>query len=119
MKRIDAITLYSTIKDLKAPELKTEVFEEYINLRIKLKDTFKEYQKYSDELKEQTKPKDWQEGDDVSGWNEKFKPLMEKHLSEEIKLNCKIFEAKDVASLTERNNLNGEVMDVVAELMIK
>ena len=119
MKRIDAITLYSTIKDLKAPELISEVFEKYINLRIKLKDNSKEYQKYSDELKEQTKPTDWKEGDDVSKWNDKFKPLMEKHLSEDIKLDCKIFTAKDVVSMTEKNNLNGEVMDTIAELMIK
>ena len=119
MKRAQAINLYNSINDTRIGQIENETVSKYIDLRIALKKVQSDFEAFREETLEQTKPKGWKEGDDTSKWNEAFKPIIEKWLNEEISLDAKIFSTDEVISFVKENDLNGQVMDVIVELMRK
>lgn len=119
MKRIEAINVYSAISDTKIGHLENETVAKYIDFRIAIKDIPKQLEEYRAEIVEQLKPKGWKEGDDIPSWDEKGKPLIEKWLFEEVDINSKIFSTEEIISFVKENDLSGQMMDLIVELMRK
>ena len=119
MKRIEAINLYSAISDTKIGHLENETVSKYIDFRIAIKDIPQQLEAYKSEVIDQLKPKDWKDGDDIPNWNKKGKPLIEKWLIEKTDIDAKIFSTDEIISFVKENELSGQVMDMIVELMRK
>ena len=89
--RNEAVSLFMLIRDIKNSNLSREALVKYIMLRVKLKSLFEEFEKAREEISEQVKPADWKEGDSMTEWDEAFRPVMQKWLSEEVDIDTKIF----------------------------
>ena len=114
MKKEVAINLFSLIRDIKNSNLSREALVKYIMLRVKLKSLFDEFEKAREEISEQVKPTDWEEGDNMTKWDEKFRPVMQKWLVEEVDINTKIFSQEECADLISSNpDLSGSAIDVI------
>ena len=120
MKRENAVNLYGLIRDIKNSNLSREVLVKYIMLRVKLKSLFEEFEKAREEISEQVKPANWKEGDSVKEWDEAFRPVMQKWLSEEIELETKIFSQEECADLISSNpDLSGSAIDLIVSGLLK
>lgn len=120
MTRNDVINLFATIKNISAGELDKDVLIEFILLRIKLKDISLEFDKIRQEVADQTKPKDWKEGDDMSEWNSKFQPILIEWLKEKVDLDVKILSEEDLAVLLKENKDKFvELIEVLTFYMLK
>ena len=114
LTRNECINLYSVIRDIKNSNLSREALVKYIMLRVKLKSLFEEYEKAREEISEQVKPANWKEGDDMKEWNEKFRPVMQKWLAEEVDIQTKIFNKEECADLISSNpDLSGSAIDLI------
>jgi hypothetical protein len=83
-------------------------------LRVKLKSLFDEFEKAREEISEQVKPTDWKESDGMKEWDGKFRPVMQKWLSEEVDIDTKIFNQEECADLILSNpDLNGSAIDSI------
>ena len=110
----NAINLYGLIRDIKNSELSREALINYIMLRIKLKALFDDFEKAREEISEQVKPTGWKESDGMKEWDEKFRPVMQKWLSEEVDIQTKIFSQEECADLISSNpDLSGSIIDVI------
>ena len=120
IKRENAVNLYGLIRDIKNSNLSREALVKYIMLRVKLKSLFDDYEKARQEISEQVKPSDWKEGDNMKEWDEKFRPVMQKWLSEEVDIDTKIFSQEECADLISSNpDLNGSIIDVIVSQLLK
>ncbi len=114
MTREKAINIFGVIRDIKNSELSREALINYIMLRIKLKALFDDFEKAREEISEQVKPTDWKESDGMKEWDEKFRPVMQKWLSEEVDIQTKIFSQEECADLISSNpDLSGSIIDVI------
>ena len=114
MKKEIAINLYGLIRDIKNSNLSREALVKYIMLRVKLKSLFEEFEKVRTEIAEQTKPDGWKEGDSMKEWDEAFRPVMQKWLSEEVDIQTKIFNQDECADLISSNpDLSGSAIDLI------
>ena len=114
IKREVAINLFGLIRDIKNSNLSREALVKYIMLRVKLKSLFDEFEKAREEISEQVKPSDWKEGDNMTKWDEKFRPVMQKWLSEEVDIQTKIFNQEECADLISSNpDLSGSAIDLI------
>ena len=114
MKKEKAINLFGVIRDIKNSNLSREALVKYIMLRVKLKSLFDEFEKAREEISEQVKPAKWKEGDNMKEWDEKFRPVMQKWLSEEVNIQTKIFNQEECADLISSNpDLSGSAIDVI------
>ena len=120
MTRNDVINLFTIIKDISASELDKDTLIKFILLRIKLKDISLEFDKIRQEVADQTKPKDWKEGDDMSEWNSKFQPILIEWLKEKVNLDVKILSEEDLAILLKENKDKfTELIEVLTAFMLK
>lgn len=109
-----AINLFDLIRDIKNSNLSREALVKYIMLRVKLKSLFDEFEKAREEISEQVKPAKWKESDGMEEWDEKFRPVMQKWLSEETEIDTKIFSQEECADLISSNpDLSGSVIDLI------
>lgn len=109
-----AINLFDLIRDIKNSNLSREALVKYIMLRVKLKSLFDEFEKAREEISEQVKPAKWKESDGMEEWDEKFRPVMQKWLSEETEIDTKIFSKEECADLISSNpDLSGSVIDLI------
>ena len=114
IKKEIAINLFGLIRDIKNSNLSREALVKYIMLRVKLKSLFDEFEKAREEISEQVKPTDWKEGDNMKEWDEKFRPVMQKWLVEEVDINTKIFSQEECADLISSNpDLSGSAIDLI------
>ena len=114
IKKEIAINLFGLIRDIKNSNLSREALVKYIMLRVKLKSLFDEFEKAREESSEQVKPTDWKEGDSMTKWDEKFRPVMQKWLSEEVDIDTKIFNQEECADLISSNpDLSGSAIDLI------
>lgn len=114
IKKEVAINLYGIIRDIKNSNLSREALVKYIMLRVKLKSLFEEFESARVEISEQVKPTDWKESDGMGAWDEKFIPVMQKWLVEEIELETKIFSQEECADLISSNpDLSGSAIDLI------
>ena len=60
------------IREARNGKLSREALVKYVMLRVKMKSLFDEYEKVRQEISEQTKPDDWQEGDSSERWDKAF-----------------------------------------------
>jgi len=89
-------------------------------LRVKLKNLYDEYERVRQEISEQTKPEGWKEGDSTEEWDEKFRPVMQKWLSEEVDIQTKIFNQEECADLISSNpDLSGSAIDLIVSGLLK
>ncbi len=110
----NAVNLYGLIRDIKNSNLSREALVKYIMLRVKLKSLFDDYEKAREEISEQVKPSGWKEGDNMKEWDEAFRPVMQKWLSEEVDIQTKIFSQEECADLISSNpDLSGSIIDVI------
>ena len=120
MKRENAVNLYGLIRDIKNSNLSREALVKYIMLRVKLKSLFDDYENARQEISEQVKPANWKEGDNMKEWDEKFRPVMQKWLSEEADINTKIFSQEECADLISSNpDLSGSAIDLIVSHLLK
>ena len=120
MTRNDVINLFTIIKDVSASELDKDTLIKFILLRVKLKDISLEFDKIRQEVADQTKPKDWKEGDDMSEWNSKFQPILVEWLKEKVNLDVKILSEEDLAVLLKENKDKfTELIEVLTFYMLK
>ena len=120
MKKEIAINLYGLIRDIKNSNLSREALVKYIMLRVKLKSLFEQFEKVRTEIAEQTKPDGWKEGDSVKEWDEAFRPVMQKWLSEEVDIQTKIFNQEECADLISSNpDLSGSAIDLIVSGLLK
>ena len=120
MKRENAVNLYGLIRDIKNSNLSRESLVNFIMLRIKLKALFDDFEKAREEISEQVKPTDWKESDGMKEWDEKFRPVMQKWLSEEVDIDTKIFSQEECADLISSNpDLSGSIIDVIVSHLLK
>ena len=120
MTRNEAVSLFMLIRDIKNGSLSREALVKYVMLRVKLKAIYDEYERVRQEISEQTKPEGWQEGDSLDEWNEAFKPVMQKWLSEEVDIDTKIFTKEECADLISSNpDLSGSTIDAIVSGLLK
>jgi hypothetical protein len=120
IKRENAVNLFVLIRDIKNSNLSREALIKYIMLRVKLKSLFEEFEKVRTEIAEQTKPDGWKEGDSTKEWDEKFRPVMQKWLAEEVDIQTKIFNQEECADLISSNpDLNGSAIDLIVSGLLK
>ena len=120
MKKENAINLFVLIRDIKNSNLSREALVKYIMLRVKLKSLFEEFEKAREEISEQVKPSGWKEGDSMKEWDEKFRPVMQKWLSEEVDIDTKIFNQEECADLISSNpDLSGSAIDLIVSGLLK
>ena len=119
IKKEIAINLFGLIRDIKNSNLSREALVKYIMLRVKLKSLFDEFEKAREEISEQVKPAKWEESDGMKEWDEKFRPVMQKWLAEEVDIQTKIFNQEECADLISSNpDLGGSAIDlIVSELL--
>ena len=114
IKKEVAINLFGLIRDIKNSNLSREALVKYIMLRVKLKSLFDEFEKAREEISEQVKPADWKESDGMKEWDEAFRPVMQKWLSEEVDIQTKIFNQEECADLISSNpDLSGSAIDII------
>jgi hypothetical protein len=114
IKKENAINLFVLIRDIKNSNLSREALVKYIMLRVKLKSLFEEFEKAREEISEQVKPSGWKESDGMKEWDEKFRPVMQKWLSEEVDIQTKIFNQEECADLISSNpDLSGSAIDLI------
>ena len=114
IKKENAINLFVLIRDIKNSNLSREALVKYIMLRVKLKSLFEEFEKAREEISEQVKPSGWKESDGMKEWDEKFRPVMQKWLSEEVDIDTKIFNQEECADLISSNpDLSGSAIDLI------
>ena len=114
IKKEVAINLFGLIRDIKNSNLSREALVKYIMLRVKLKSLFDEFEKAREEISEQVKPTEWKESDGMEVWDEKFRPVMQKWLTEEVDIQTKIFSQEECADLISSNpDLSGSAIDVI------
>ena len=114
IKKEVAINLFGLIRDIKNSNLSREALVKYIMLRVKLKSLFDEFEKAREEISEQVKPAKWKDSDGMGAWDEKFRPVMQKWLSEEVDIQTKIFNKEDCADLISSNpDLSGSAIDLI------
>ena len=114
IKKEVAINLFGLIRDLKNSNVSRESLVKYIILRVKLKSLFDEFEKAREEISEQVKPAKWKESDGMKEWDEKFRPVMQKWLSEEVDIQTKIFNQEECADLISSNpDLSGSAIDLI------
>jgi len=114
IKKELAINLFGLIRDIKNSNLSREALVKYIMLRVKLKSLFDEFEKAREEISEQVKPTGWKESDGMKDWDEKFRPVMQKWLSEDVDIDTKIFSKEECADLISSNpDLSGSVIDLI------
>jgi hypothetical protein len=120
IKKENAINLFVLIRDIKNSNLSREALVKYIMLRVKLKSLFEEFEKAREEISEQVKPSGWKESDGMKEWDEKFRPVMQKWLSEEVDIDTKIFNQEECADLISSNpDLNGSAIDLIVSGLLK
>ena len=120
MTKEKAINIFGVIRDIKNSNLSREALTAYIMLRIKLKALFDEFEKAREEISEQVKPKDWEQSDGMTEWDANFKPVMQKWLDEEIDIETKIFNHKDISDLISSNpDKGGLFVDAIVEGLLK
>ena len=74
----------------------------------------KRFEKAREEISEQVKPTDWKESDGMEVWDEAFRPVMQKWLSEEVDIQTKIFNQEECADLISSNpDLGGSAIDLI------
>ncbi len=114
IKKEVAINLFGLIRDIKNSNLSREALVKYIMLRVKLKSLFEDYENARQEISEQVKPANWKESDGMGVWDEKFRPVMQKWLSEEVDIQTKIFNQEECADLISSNpDLSGSAIDLI------
>ena len=119
IKKEIAISLYGVIRDIKNSNLSREALVKYIMLRVKLKSLFDEFEKAREEISEQVKPTDWKESDGMKEWDGKFRPVMQKWLSEEVNIQTKIFNQEECADLISSNpDLSGSAIDLIVSVLL-
>ena len=120
IKKENAINLFVLIRDIKNSNLSREALVKYIMLRVKLKSLFDEFEKAREEISEQVKPSGWKESDGMKEWDEKFRPVMQKWLSEEVDIDTKIFSQEECADLISSNpDLSGSTVDAIVSGLLK
>ena len=120
IKKENAINLFVLIRDIKNSNLSREALVKYIMLRVKLKSLFEEFEKAREEISEQVKPANWKEGDSMKEWDEKFRPVMQKWLAEEVDIDTKIFTKEECADLISSNpDLSGSAIDLIVSGLLK
>jgi len=120
IKKENAINLFVLIRDIKNSNLSREALVKYIMLRVKLKSLFEEFEKAREEISEQVKPSGWKESDGMKEWDEKFRPVMQKWLSEEVDIQTKIFNQEECADLISSNpDLSGSAIDLIVSGLLK
>ena len=120
IKKENAINLFVLIRDIKNSNLSREALVKYIMLRVKLKSLFEEFEKAREEISEQVKPSGWKESDGMKEWDEKFRPVMQKWLSEEVDIDTKIFNQEECADLISSNpDLSGSAIDLIVSGLLK
>jgi hypothetical protein len=120
IKKEVAINLFVLIRDIKNSNLSREALVKYIMLRVKLKSLFEEFEKAREEISEQVKPSGWKESDGMKEWDEKFRPVMQKWLSEEVDIQTKIFNQEECADLISSNpDLSGSAIDLIVSGLLK
>ena len=70
--RNEIVSLFLMIREARNGKLSREALVKYVMLRVKMKSLFDEYEKVRQEISEQTKPDDWQEGDSSERWDKAF-----------------------------------------------
>ena len=122
MTRNDVINLYSVIKNINAANLNKDSLVNFILLRVKLKDIGMEFDKVRQDVADQTKPKDWKEGDDMTEWNNLFQPILTEWLKEKVDLDVRILSPEDLADLLkeeENRDKFKELIEVLTVYMLK
>lgn len=120
LTRNECVNIYSVIRDIKNSNLSREALVKYIMLRVKLKSLFEEFEKAREEISEQVKPANWKEGDSMKEWDEAFRPVMQKWLSEEVDIDTKIFTQEECADLISSNpDLSGSAIDLIVSGLLK
>lgn len=122
MTRNDVINLYSVIKNINAANLNKDSLVNFILLRVKLKDIGMEFDKVRQDVANQTKPKDWEEGDDMTEWNNLFQPILTEWLKEKVDLDVRILSPEDLADLLkeeENRDKFKELIEVLTVYMLK
>ena len=122
MTRNDVINLYSVIKNINAANLNKDSLVNFILLRVKLKDIGIEFDKVRQDVADQTKPKDWKEGDDMTEWNNLFQPILTEWLKEKVDLDVRILSPEDLADLLkeeENRDKFKELIEVLTVYMLK
>jgi hypothetical protein len=120
LTRNECINLYSVIRDIKSNGLSKDGLIAYIMLRLKLKEVVEQFEKVRTEIAEQTKPDGWKEGDSMKEWDEAFRPVMQKWLSEKVDIQTKIFNQEECADLISSNpDLNGSAIDLIVSGLLK
>ena len=112
--RNEIVSLFLMIREARNGKLSREALVKYVMLRVKMKSLFDEYEKVRQEISEQTKPDDWQEGDSSDRWDKAFRPVMEKWLIEPSGIDTKIFTDEDCADFIMSNpDKDGTYIDTI------
>ena len=120
MTKREAIELYSAIRDIKNGNLSREAMVKYVMLRVKLRGVADEFEKAREEVSEQTKPEGWKEGHSTKKWDEAFRPVIEKWLSEEVDIDSRIFDQEECVDLIMSNpDKDGLFGDVIVQYLGK
>lgn len=120
LTRNECINLYYAIRDIKSGGMSKDGLIAYIMLRLKLKDVAEQFNIVRQEIAEQTKPEDWNEGDSTEEWDEAFAPVMNAWLQEATDIDSHILTIEDCAALMQANpDMNGGQGDIVVESLMK
>ena len=120
LTRNECINLYYAIRDVKSGGMSKDGLIAYIMLRLKLKDVAEQFNVVRQEVAEQTKPQDWNEGDSTEEWDKAFAPVMNAWLQEATDIDSHILTIEDCAALMQANpDMSGGQLDVVVESLMK
>ena len=120
LTRNECINLYYAIRDIKSGGMSKDGLIAYIMLRLKLKDVAEQFNVVRQEVAEQTKPQDWNEGDSTEEWDKAFVPVMDKWLREKTEINSHVLEMDDCIALVNANTeMAGRQIDIIVEYLKK
>ena len=117
MKRIEAYNSYEIIKNICSGSLSVETMLKYIELRRDLVNFIEEFDKIKIETSNQTKPKDWKEGDPHEEWDKAFVAIINEWLNKDIDIDTHIFTKEEIAKLAIANpDLTGNKLDFLIKM---
>ena len=121
MTRKEAVDLYSILREVFVGDMDKEIRTEFRMMRLRLKAVFDEYEIFRKEISDETKPKDYKEGDDTTAWVAEFKPLMEKWQNEETSslLDTNLLSKEQYFALMDSNKLVGIAEDILYDKLVK
>ena len=120
MTRKEAVDLYTVLRELFLGDMDKEVSTPFRLMRLEMKKVWDEYEEMRKEISQDTKPKDFKEGDDTTAWVKEFKPVMDAWLAVEIpQTETHLLSEEQYFDLMACNRLMGFVEDILHEKLVK